>query len=1080
MSEQLKASIARIFFSRQDTTVGIGFLVPDKHVLTCAHVVMQALGLRNTSSMPEANLRLDFPFVASGRSFNARLVCWQPGDGDDIAVLELETLPPATAHSVRLVDVQELWGHSFRAFGFPIEYDKGVWASGVLRQGQVGGWIQIEAINVPGHRVVQGFSGTPVWDEQLDGVVGMVVESDRQAQTKAAYIIPTALLVKAWPHLSQQTIPPCPFRGLFAFREVDEPYFFGRETYIAQLVETVQKKPFTAIIGSSGSGKSSVVFAGLVPQLSRSGNWIVASFRPGSQPFRALASALIPLLESEMSETNRLVEINKLARLLQKDELTLTEVMERIVHKHAGAHLLLVADQFEELYTLCSSEEERQHFLDLLLSINRHIPYRRLLNFHLVITLRADFCAHAFSYRPLADALQHADLKLGPMVRHELRDAIRKPAEKFKVRVDEELIERILGTVSKEPGHLPLLEFALTLLWKRQRASRLTLAAYDEIGGVEAALAAYADEIYESLSEEERVQAQQIFIQLVHPGEGTEDTRRIATRAEIGEKRWVLVPILSDARLVVSGRDESTGNDTVEVVHEALIRGWKRLCEWMEREREFRMWQERLRIAIRQWHASGKDDGAVLQGALLIEATHWLTQRSDTLSQQEQEFIEISQKHRTQLEEQRQTEKRTREALNALLAMTELLIQVPGNVEPASELMGRLAELTRKVLGCLQVAILSMDPKSMIIQPMAIAGLPYEAEDHWRTNTSGIRLSDYVTDPAGIALLSANEVWTLNVDQAGPHNHPSVSEKRGTRLVAPMCVADQLCGILSLEYQDENHNIRPEEVALVATVAKLISLVISYKQLLDEWAEAHANELALQEINKQVNQFMFTASHELRTPLVAMQGYLELLLNNDQNLSPQQRTEFLEKAHRDAEELYLMIANVMDASRVQVQAENTKLSGVLLQDTISHVLKVLEPMVQREHRTISVDVPDNLFVIADDPRLRQVLLNLISNAFKYSPTGTRVVITCYLDEQDVIVRVRDYGFGIEPEYQKRLFERFTRLEREINSPVRGAGLGLYISKQLVEAMGGSIWVESTGIPGEGSTFSFSLKRALSA
>src|SRR6266700_767061 len=167
-----------------------------------------------------------------------------------------------------------------------------------------------------------------------------------------------------------------------------------------------------------------------------------------------------------------------------------------------------------------------------------------------------------------------------------------------------------------------------------------------------------------------------------------------------------------------------------------------------------------------------------------------------------------------------------------------------------------------------------------------------------------------------------------------------------------------------------------------------------------------------------------------------------------------------------------MIENVIDASRVQVQAENTKLTEVLLQDTISHVLKVLEPIVQREHRTIRVDVPDNLFVMAEDTRLRQVLLNLISNACKYSPTGTRVVITCNLDEQDVIVRVCDYGFGIEPEYQNRLFERFSRLEREINSPVRGAGLGLYICKQLVEAMGGRIWVESTGIPGEGSRFCF--------
>jgi signal transduction histidine kinase len=410
--------------------------------------------------------------------------------------------------------------------------------------------------------------------------------------------------------------------------------------------------------------------------------------------------------------------------------------------------------------------------------------------------------------------------------------------------------------------------------------------------------------------------------------------------------------------------------------------------------------------------------------------------------------------------------------------MTELLIQVPGNVEPASELMRRLAELTRKVLGCLQVGILSMDPKSLIIQPVAIAGLSSEAQRHWWTNTSGIHLNDYVADASVIERLSANEVLVLGDDQASSHYFPPTPEKRGTRLVAPMCVADQLCGILTLEYQDENHKNRPEEVALVATVAKLISLVISYKQLLDDWAEAHANELALQEINKQVNQFMLTASHELRTPLTAIEGYLELLINFDLELSPQDRRGFLEKARRGANELTLIIANVIDASRLQVETANMKLSKVPLLDAINQVLEVLEPKAQQEGRTIRLGVPANLVVMADDTRLRQILLNLISNALKYSPPGTPVDVMCDLDEQDVVVHVRDYGFGIEPEYQKRLFERFIRLERDINSAVRGAGLGLYISKQLVEAIGGRIWVESTGNPGEGSTFSFSLKRAL--
>jgi hypothetical protein len=303
-----------------------------KRILTCAHVVAQALGVPPESSVaPDGAVCLDFPLVTPGKILDARVVFWRPVhpegtsglvDAEDLAVLELQRDPPAGSRSARLTIATDLWDHTFRSFGFPSGYDRGVYASGVLRAEQVGGWVQIEGVTELGYFVAPGFSGTPVWDDQLDGVVGMVVGADRRPEVKAAFMIPTSALVKAWPDLGSDAIPPCPYRGLFAFREQDATFFFGREVFTDKLVEAVRKKPLVAFIGASGSGKSSVVFAGLVPRLRREGGWLIASFRPGPAPFRALAAALLPFLDPQKSEVDRLVEIPKLADAFREGLVT--------------------------------------------------------------------------------------------------------------------------------------------------------------------------------------------------------------------------------------------------------------------------------------------------------------------------------------------------------------------------------------------------------------------------------------------------------------------------------------------------------------------------------------------------------------------------------------------------------------------------------------------------------------------------------------------------------------------------------------------------------------------------------------
>ena len=433
---------------------------------------------------------------------------------------------------------------------------------------------------------------------------------------------------------------PCPYRGLFHFGPNDADVFFGREIFIEELYSATKTNNFIPVLGASGSGKSSVVLAGLVPKLQKEGHWQFTHFRPGSVPFYALAEALIPLYTPELDHTDQIAQTQKLAAYLFNTTVSLADVLRKIQQNHPNHRVLLIADQFEEIYTLCNNQEIRRKFLDCLLASLETPTSLSSSATVLVTTMRADFLGNALSYRPFADVLQNADVKLGPMNREELTQVIEKPAQKLGVTFADGLVERILDDVENQPGNLPLLEFALTELWNKRTGKQLTHKIYEEIGQVEGALARHADEKYGNLTDDEKEKVRRIFIQLVRPGEGAEDTRRIAMKAELGEQSWALVKQLADARLVVTSRNLSS-QETVEVVHEALIRNWGELRVWMNKDRVFRAWQERLRSAKGQWEATKRDPGSLLRGAALAEAEEQLKKREEDLSD-EKKFIEQS------------------------------------------------------------------------------------------------------------------------------------------------------------------------------------------------------------------------------------------------------------------------------------------------------------------------------------------------------------------------------------------------------------------------------------------------------
>ncbi len=469
MTHPLHASLIRIL-DAEGAPLGVGFLAAPNLAVTCAHVVRAA-------HPQDDALHFDFPLLAPGTLCAGRVV--YRDEAADIAAVEVPD-PPHGVAPIRLVQTEDLWAHPFRVFGVPAGYDEGVWASGVLRDRNAQGWLHIEDRQTGGYPIQPGFSGGPVWDEELRGVVGMVAAAERDPAVRAAFCIPAAQLSAALPALREYVIPPNPYRGLNAFREQDARLFFGREAFAARLQQAVESKPLAAVVGASGAGKSSVVYAGLFPRLRARGDWLLIHFRPGADPFRALAAALLPLLEPQMSETDRLRERKKLAASLAAGEVTLAEVAARILEKSAEPSLLLFADQFEELYTLCADAETRRAFLDALLEAGTKTPGLRVL-----LTLRADFMGRALEHRAVADALQSGTYLLGPMRREELQAAIVEPAQRHGVTFESGLVERILDEVGEAAGRLPLLEFALTQLWERQEGGRLTHAAYEAIGGVE-------------------------------------------------------------------------------------------------------------------------------------------------------------------------------------------------------------------------------------------------------------------------------------------------------------------------------------------------------------------------------------------------------------------------------------------------------------------------------------------------------------------------------------------------------------------------------------------------------------------
>jgi hypothetical protein len=438
-------------------------------------------------------------------------------------------------------------------------------------------------------------------------------------------------------HIADTRSKICPYRGLRAFREEDAAYFFGRSVYTGRLIEAVGGRTLVAVLGASGSGKSSVVRAGLLPYLRRaeSGRWEITTLTPGREPLRALAARLIPLLEPSMTEADRLAEIGKLHKSLLEGDVRLEDVARRVLEKQRGSdRILLVVDQWEELYTQ-SDERERSRFVDGLVAATSGDE----ASLSTVLTMRGDFVDRALAHRGLADRLQTGTVVLGPMTADELREAVSEPAEREGLRFQPGLLARVVNDAGQEPGSLPLLEFVLAGLWEQRTGGELTHDIYEKMGGIAGAIATKAEEVYGAMTLAEQAQTKQVFLRLVQAGEGAKSTRKRAAESELPGESLGVVEKLVSARLAVKGHDDARAEDTVDVAHEALIRKWPRLQAWVDDDREFLLWRERLRAHRTEWEAQHRDDGALLRGAPLAEAKSKLEARRKDLGDQDTDYI---------------------------------------------------------------------------------------------------------------------------------------------------------------------------------------------------------------------------------------------------------------------------------------------------------------------------------------------------------------------------------------------------------------------------------------------------------
>ncbi|MCZ8192135.1 MAG: SUMF1/EgtB/PvdO family nonheme iron enzyme [Microcystis sp. LE19-338.1B] len=446
----------------------------------------------------------------------------------------------------------------------------------------------------------------------------------------------------------------CPYQGLLAFTKKERDFFFGRKRVVEDIKSKLDRLNFVPLIGASGSGKSSVVLAGLIPWLEELGWQILEPIKPGFKPLTMLESLLLPYFRDDQPLLDQCIN--------NQDSEGLKPLLKLFPREHK---FLLVVDQFEELFTFALAEQ-RDRFIELITQVAT-IPDSPLA---VIATMRADFIEPCLRYNVLRQIIQNNAEYLPNLGGVDLIEAITEPAKLQGYEVTKELLSKILEDIKQEPGFLPLLEFALTQLWKKRDEAerRLTLEAYEAIGGIVGALNCQADKVYQykdyekDLPQQERTEAEKalinrIFLNLLQIGDGEKDTRLRQSKAFIlslvgdnQEAQKVLTELIDGkqglvkGRLLVTGKTEREEEAWVDLAHEALIEKWDKLNLWRNETRKGRELAKQVDKDAQNWKKSNKSQDYLWSGDKLADAEKILQEYQDTVETTKlaKEFLQAS------------------------------------------------------------------------------------------------------------------------------------------------------------------------------------------------------------------------------------------------------------------------------------------------------------------------------------------------------------------------------------------------------------------------------------------------------
>ncbi|MEU3527380.1 trypsin-like peptidase domain-containing protein [Streptomyces sp. NPDC038707] len=643
---EFEQGLARIF-DHQGELLGAGFLLGRDLVCTCAHVVAHGDG--TAPSRPVEPLAVDFPLVPAGtrEHVTATVIAWHPAD--DIAVLRLDRAVAGTAPLPLAGPDAPLYGRAARLYGFPESTDTGVNAHGVLRGGQGAGLIQLDA----GHGSVAiqpGFSGGPVWDVEAGRVVGMLATRGRAGLDGTAYLIPAPRLAARAPDAPDDAGP---FKGLLRFEEKDAHLFTGRAAETDALVAAVREQPLTLLTGQSGTGKSSLLYAGLLPRLRAADATVVVRIpQEADGPAATLGEALLALWRAAVPEGDAGALLTVVREALAGDAVAFAALREELRGAFQDRMGVLVLDQFEE-YAAAAPSAARQ-----VVTWWRELTAGTAADHgtRAVVSARHATLDVLSAVLPAAERAR-AVVPLDPLTPEALGEVISArlaaiPGAGLQDGLKELLLRDAQGAQDTrgESNALPLLEFTMAELWRRRSGGQLTLTAYHELGGLSGALARHAQRaldaaLAEGVADEQT--ARRLFQRLARPdglGRFLPDTVPVG---ELDESQRLLARHMARQKLLAFTLPPSGDalGESLRMAHEALLRewGWLRTC--LREGEEFRAWQSQVAEQAAAWDAEGRRPFVPVPGKLLTAADRWEPERDRDITAVERAYLTAGRRH---------------------------------------------------------------------------------------------------------------------------------------------------------------------------------------------------------------------------------------------------------------------------------------------------------------------------------------------------------------------------------------------------------------------------------------------------